>query len=310
MSDEELTIGGRLVRLTSPERLMFPEDGITKADLVAYYRRIAPVMLPHMAGRPVSMERYPEGLGGPRFFHKEAPEAFPEWIARASVTVLESGEVQPQVVCDSEATLAYLANQGCITPHIWLSRIESAGRPVPRDYPDRLIFDLDPPGDDFELARRAAGDLAAMLRELGLVPFLMTTGSRGLHVAVPLDGAADFDAVRAFARRLAERLAGRSPQELTTETRKDARQGRLFLDYLRNAYAQTTVAPYSVRARPGAPVATPLEWDELQDPRLSSRRYTTANIFRRLGQRADPWEGIGKHARSLQEAERRLGAPA
>lgn len=167
------------------------------------------------------------------------------------------------------------------------------------NHPDKLIFDLDPPGNDFETVRFAAGWLREMLQEVGLVPFVMTTGSKGLHVVAPLDRSADFDEVRAFVRQLADELARREPERLTTETRKDQRQGRVFLDYLRNAYGQTGVAPYTVRAKPGAPVATPLDWAELADPRLHSQRYTLRNIFQRLGQKADPWQNIRDHARAL-----------
>ncbi|MGH2537355.1 MAG: DNA polymerase domain-containing protein, partial [Candidatus Promineifilaceae bacterium] len=258
------------------------------------------------AGRPLSMQRFPDGIGEKGFYQKEAPGYFPAWIRRASIRVEGTGENQPQVICDEAATLVYLANQNCITPHLWLSRLGGRAGPEPLDHPDRLIFDLDPPAGAFELARAAAASLRALLEELGLAAFLMTTGSRGLHVAAPLDGRADFDAARAFAHQVAQRLARRKPDKLTTETRKAERNGRLFLDYLRNAYAATSVAPYAVRARPGAPVATPLDWGELDDGRLRSDRYTLKNIFRRLGQKGDPWQGITAAPGSLAAARRRL----
>jgi bifunctional non-homologous end joining protein LigD len=168
-----------------------------------------------------------------------------------------------------------------------------------------MIFDLDPSGDDFTPVRDAASTLGDLLRELGLEPYLMTTGSRGLHVTVPLDREADFDRVRAFARRIADHLAGLEPDRWTTEQRKNKRRGRLFLDTMRNAYAQTGVAPYALRARPGAPVATPLHWSEL-DAHLHPRKYHARNLFRRLAQKRDPWKDIDESARGLDRAEVRL----
>jgi bifunctional non-homologous end joining protein LigD len=191
-------------------------------------------------------------------------------------------------------------DQGLVTPHIWLSRADKLHRP------DKLIFDLDPPGSDFEPVRAAAQALHDLLPELGLAPFVMTTGSRGAHVVAPLDRSADFDVVRSFAKDVSQVLAQRYPDRLTVETRKAKRQGRLFLDTLRNAYGQNSVAPYGVRAKPGAPVATPIDWDELSDPDLHSQSYTVKNIFRRLGQKEDPWKGYMRHARSLREPRHRL----
>jgi bifunctional non-homologous end joining protein LigD len=295
MSEATRQIDEHEVALSSLEKLMFPDDGLTKEDVIDYYERIASVMLPHMAGRPLSMQRFPDGIDDFGFYQKEAPDYFPDWITTADVTVLESGEVQPQVVVQDAATLVYLANQGTVTPHIWLSRVPEL------ENPDRVIFDLDPPENsmDFAPVLAAAGALRSALRKAGLVPFVMTTGSQGLHVVAPLDGTADFDAARAFARKLAGELADLYPEDFTIETRKAGRGERLFLDYLRNAYAQTSVAPYALRARPGAPVATPLDWNELGRPDLTSQTYNLENIFRRLGQKEDPWRDIQAEARRL-----------
>lgn len=294
MPDKKITVDNQTINLSSLEKVLFPGEGITKGDLIDYYRRIAEVMLPHMAGRPISMQRFPDGIVEEGFYQKEAPAYFPEWIDRVQVWVREEESQQPQVLCDNAATLVYLANQACITPHVWLSRQDRL------EYPDRLIFDLDPPNDEFELVRNAALALREALRAEGLVSFVMTTGSRGLHVVVPIARESSFDAVRGVAHRLAEQLARRAPDRLTVEMAKADRQGRLFLDYLRNAYGQTTVAPYAVRAKPGAPVATPLDWKELGDTSLHSQSYTLKNIFRRLGQKADPWRDIREQAQSLK----------
>jgi bifunctional non-homologous end joining protein LigD len=293
MTDKKLEIGSHTVELSHLDKVLFPDDGITKGDLIDYYQRIANIMLPHLAEHPLSMQRFPNGIKAESFYQKETPDYFPDWIRRVSIEVKEDQRRQSQVVCDNVETLIYLANQACITLHPWLSRADQL------NHPDKLIFDLDPPGDDFEVVRFAAQRLREMLQEEGLVPFVMTTGSRGLHVVAPLDRSADFDTVRAFVRQLAEDLARREPERLTTETRKDQRQGRVFVDYLRNAYGQTGVAPYTVRAKPGAPVATPLDWAELADSRLHSQSYTLRNIFHRLSQKADPWQNMMDHARSL-----------
>lgn len=300
---EVRSYGGQRVELSNLDKLFFPGEGITKGDVVDYYERAADWMLPHLKDRPLSLERYPDGIEGEGFYQKQTPEYFPDWITTASVPVKSKGGEggsQSQIVCDAKATLVYLANQACLTPHVWLSRRDHL------DEPDRMVFDLDPSGDDFEPVRRAARALRELLEEIGLASFLMLTGSRGAHVVVPLRRHYDFDRVRSFARAVADRLASRRPEELTTAQRKEARGDRLFLDTTRNAYGQTTVSPYALRARPGAPVATPIEWDELRDV-VTSDHYTVRNLFRRLAQKDDPWSDIGSHSQALAEPERRLG---
>lgn len=286
-------INGRSLEISHPHKVYFPGEGLTKANLISYYRRIAAIMLPYVKQRPLTMQRFPDGIASDGFYQKEAPDYFPDWIERVPVPVAAHQDTQPQILCNYAATLVYLVNQGCITPHVWLSQADKL------EYPDRLIFDLDPPDDDFDLVRAAARALRVRLSALGLTPYVMTTGSRGLHVAAPLDRSAHFDAVRAFARQIVAQLAAQHPDKFTIETRKEQRDGRLLLDYLRNAYAQTAVAPYAVRALPGAPIATPLDWDELDRPELHAQRYTVANIFLRLGQKKDPWRAIDENGRSL-----------
>jgi bifunctional non-homologous end joining protein LigD len=288
-----MKVGSHEITVSNREKIFFPNDGVTKGDVIDYYQKIADVILPHTRGRPISMERYPDGIGEEGFYQKELPGYFPDWVDRARVDVREEGS-QLQVVCDTAATLVFLADQGCITPHTWLSRTDRLG------FPDKMIFDLDPPGDDFEPVRRAAFLFRDLADELEMPSYAMTTGSRGVHVVIPLDRGSDYDSVRNYAQAMAESLASRHTGTLTTDIRKERRHGRLFLDTLRNAYGQTSVPPYALRARDGAPVATPVTWDELDDPGLNSRTYTIANIFRRLGQKGDPWEGIYSHAISLE----------
>ncbi|MFE1310683.1 non-homologous end-joining DNA ligase [Streptomyces sp. NPDC058755] len=296
-----IRVGGRSVPLSNSDKELFPDDGITKAELIDYYRTVARPMLTHLRNRPLAMERHPDGYQGKSFFHKDVPDYFPDWIH--TVRVPKEGGSLTMAVCDDTATLVYLANQACITPHPWLSPANCL------DCPDRLVFDLDPPDDDgdtFETVRWSARQLGDLLTELGLRPALMTTGSRGLHLLVLLDRRTDFDTARHFARRVADTLAERHSDRLTTEPRKNKRRGRLYLDTQRNAYAQTSVAPYAVRARPHAPVATPLDWEELDEPGLGPRRWTLRTLPERLNRYGDPWKGLSRCRRSLTRAERRL----
>ena len=288
------------MRLTRPGKLLFPDDGITKGDLVEYYRSTAPRILPYLRDRPMVMGRYPEGIGGEAILQKNVPGYFPSWITRAAVK--KQGGTNSQVVCDKPATLVYLANQACIELHMFLSRLDALQEP------DQLVFDLDPPdAGHFGVARRTALSLRGLLEEeLGLAAFVKTTGGKGLHVHVPLRPAEDFDAVREFARQVAELLASRDPGELTTTQRKGERGDRLYLDMMRNAYAQTAVAPFSVRARPGAHVATPLHWEELEDGSLNPGQFTIRTIEARLAKVSDPWAGMTRRRRGLAEPRRRL----
>ena len=285
-------------KLSNPGKVLFPAAGLSKGDLIDYYERIAPWMLPHVAGRPLSLVRYPNGIEAEGFMQKNASDYFPDWVRRARLAKQDG--VVDHVVAEDAATLAYLANQACVTFHVGLSRVDRI------DHPDRMVLDLDPSDDDFAKVKWAAREARALLEEVGLVPFLQTTGSRGLHIWVPLDRSADFDQLRDFASRIAELLVARRPRELTTAQRKAKRGDRVFVDVGRNAYAQTAVAPYSVRARPQAPVATPIDWAELEDPKLGPQRYTIRNLFRRLGRKRDSWAEIDRHARALEPASQRL----
>lgn len=296
----ERKYGRHIVELSNLDKTLFPDAGLTKGDLIDYYERVSEWMLPHMKERPLSLERFPDGIDGEGFYQKETPDYFPDWITTASIPIKGDGGSQSQVVCDQTATLVYLANQACITPHIWLSRRDEL------DVPDRMVLDLDPPGTEFEPVRSAARRMRARLEELGLNAYLMLTGSKGAHVVVPLRRDADFDRVRTLAQAVARSLAEEYPDELTVEQRKNKRGDKVFLDTARNAYGQTTVTPYAVRARPGAPVATPIDWEELDASGLTSSRYTVENLFRRLSQKGDPWEGIAHRGQTLTEAEKKL----
>jgi bifunctional non-homologous end joining protein LigD len=289
------------MQISNPDKVLFPDDGVTKADLADYYRRMADATLPWLRDRPVAMVRYPDGLRGDGIMQKNVPRYFPDWIRSAEVP--KQGGTVRQLVCDRADTLVYLAGQACIEVHGFLSKV---GR---LQQPDQLIFDLDPPeGAAFSQVVTVATELRSLLEgELGLTSFVKTTGGHGLHVHIPLSAADDFDAARAFALQVARMLADRHPDLATTEQRRERRGRRIYLDVMRNAYAQLAVAPYSVRARPGAPVATPLSWSELDDPGLQPGQFSIATVPARDG---DPWEPMRRRRFGLGRARRAVARVA
>src|SRR2546428_1475162 len=249
-------------------------------------------MLPLVRDRPLHMNRFPDGIGGIAIQQKRVPDSFPPWITRATGGLHKGGTITHPVI-DNVATLAYLANYNMVTAHIWLSRIQAP------EQPDQLIFDLDPSDDDFRLVRTTALSLRALLGQLGLIPFVKTTGSRGLHVVVPITVGPTFEAAHLFADSVGQRLAAGDPDHLTTEFIKQSRKGRLFIDINRNAYAQTAVAPYAVRARPAAPIAVPIPWSEGERDTPRPDGITIRNIWDWLRDRDDPWEQMEGSARPL-----------
>lgn len=286
----ERRLSGHRVELSNLDKILFPDDGITKGDLVDYYEQVADTMLPHLEDRPLTLHRYPDGIAEDGFFQQSREDHFPDWFGSVEV---DHGGKTGQVdhpLADNRASVVFLADQGTITLHRWLSRKDSL------DQPDILVFDLDPPGSDFEPVCRGAQLLGDAMKDMGLTPFVMTTGSSGLHVVAPLRPEADFEQVREMAKSFTRWLANEHPDDFTTEQRKAKRKGRVYLDIMRNAFGQTAVAPYAVRALQGAPVATPLEWDELDDVDLGPRSYTVSNIPKRLGSKTDPWQGMHRHA--------------
>jgi bifunctional non-homologous end joining protein LigD len=295
----KLTFGRYEIDVSNADKVFFPDSAITKGEVVEYYAAVAETMLPYIGGRPVSMKRYPDGIEGESFFQKRVPPHFPDWLENVGVPLKQGNGTVYHVVIRRTADLVYLADQACLTPHVWLAPSAHLNRP------DRMIFDLDPSADDMDLVRYAARAIRGVLRELGLAAYVMTSGSRGYHVWVPLDSGEDFDTVRKLARGIAETVVDHDPESFTLEQRRDQRGDRVFLDHMRNAYGQTSVPPYAVRARPGAPVATPLNWHELS---AGPRDFTIGTVRRRLGQRDDPWRGMTRHVRPLVEAEQRLDA--
>jgi bifunctional non-homologous end joining protein LigD len=292
------------VAITHPDRVLFPASGtheaITKGDLIDYYTQLAPVMVPHLDGRPLTLTRFPGGIDEEGFIQQNFATSLPEWMDRIEVAKKSGAGSVVHPVVGREEALVWAANQDCVTLHAWLSR-----RPH-LDTPDRLVFDLDPADDDFAVVRATARAVADVLQELGMTPYVQTTGSRGLHVVAPLRGGADFDTARGFARAVAGLVVDDDPRHRTCEMRKSGRGGRLYVDVMRNAYGQTAVAPYAVRARSSAPVATPLEWDELDVPGLRPDGFTLRDVPKRMAERGDPWAGMYRHACALAPRRHRL----
>jgi bifunctional non-homologous end joining protein LigD len=270
--------------ITHPEKVLFPDDGITKGEMAAYYEVIAPVMLPHIVGRPVTMERFHRGIGEKGFFQKNVVKGFPAWLERVEVGK-KDGTVHHPVVRDARG-LAWMANQNSITPHVWTSR-------APRvDIPDICIFDLDPSDEDEARVRAAALFLRDLLTELGLKSWVKTTGSKGFHIAVPLDGTSTYGPVARFAHGIGELMVERDPKNFTREFYKVDRDGRILVDTGRNEYSATFAAAYAVRARRGAPVSAPCSWREIEEGTVGPRTFTVRNMQARIAEVGDLWRDL------------------
>jgi bifunctional non-homologous end joining protein LigD len=284
--------------ITHPEKLLFPDDGITKGELASYYEMIAPSMLPHIRGRPVTMERYHRGIGQQGFFQKDVSKGFPEWLERAEVPK-KGGTVHHPLVGDTRSLL-WLVNQNSITPHVWTSR-------TPNLYqPDICVFDLDPSEDEPDILRAAALALRDLLQELDLTSWLKTSGSKGFHIVVPLDGEAGFGEVSSFAHAAGARLVSRRPEHLTQEFSKADRGGRILVDTGRNGYSATFAAAYAVRAKPGAPVSAPCTWEELAGGKVGPQTFTLRTMAGRIAQAGDLWADMLGHGQSLRRPIERL----
>ncbi len=293
-------IDGHSVTVTHPDKILFPDDGITKGELVDYYERIADRMLPFVRNRPLHMNRFPDGINGIAIQQKRIPDSAPKWVERT--TVEKVGGTVTHAMINNAATLVYLANYNMVTAHIWLSQVQAIHQP------DQMVFDLDPADENFTLVRETALKLKTLLAgEFALNAVVKTTGSRGLHVIIPTKVGPHFEEVHLFADYIAQRLAADDPEHLTTEFIKADRRGRLFLDVNRNAYAQTIVAAYAVRAKAGAPVAVPVSWKQVERDDLRPNGVTIRTIFEWLRRHPDPWANLDEARRplpTLPEAQR------
>ena len=279
------------VEITRPEKIIFPKKNYSKKDFVDYYIAISDYMLPHIMDRPVSMQRFPHGVNGEIFFQKNVPDFFPKWIKTKLVE--SKREKTNYAVCNDKRTLAYLANL-VMVPHIWLSRIDKL------DYPDKLIFDIDPQDESTKYVIAAAKAIREILSDISIESYLMSTGSRGLHVTVPLDRKLRYDKVSSFARVIANHLENSDPEKFTAEHRKDKRKGKVFIDTYRNGHAQTAACPYSVRINENAGVAAPMEWKELTG--FEPQKFDIKNMPKRVAKVGDIWSEIYENKQSLRKA--------
>jgi len=294
----EIAVGKRVIKTSNEDRVVYPRDGIVKGEVIDYYRQVAPHMIPHVRKRRLTMQRFQPNIDATPVFQKDMPGHFPDWIPR--IEVPKHGGTVTHVVCDNAETLVYLANQGCLTPHVGLQRVDK------NEHPDQMVFDLDPPSDDFNIVRDVAFKARDLFKELALSPFLKTTGSRGLHLVLALDRKLEFEEVRSIAYAIAQEMVRRYPELVTTEMLKKNRGSRLFLDVNRNGTAQTAVPAFALRAIDGAPVAMPITWEELEDPKLNARSFHIKNAVQRMESIEDPWKGFAKSVRSLRAAAKRL----
>jgi bifunctional non-homologous end joining protein LigD len=277
--------------ITHPEKLLFPADGITKGDLAGYYEAVAPVMLPHLCRRPVTMERFPSGIGAKGFIQKDVSRGFPAWLERIEVPK-HKGTVHHPLINDLRSLL-WMANQNCITPHVW-------NRRAPDIYhPDICVFDLDPDPtrDQPAVLRSAALALRDLLAERGHRSWVKTTGSKGFHIAIALDRSAHVDEVASFAHDIGAELVRRDPDHLTQEFLKADRGGRILIDTGRNNYSATFAAAYAVRARAGAPVSAPCTWGELASGAVGPQTFGLRDMPARLDAVGDLWADLLAPAR-------------
>jgi bifunctional non-homologous end joining protein LigD len=278
--------------ITHPEKVLFPDDGITKGDLAAYYEAMAPVILPHLRGRPVTMERYPAGIGQKGFWQKDVSKGFPDWLQRVKVPK-KDGVVHHAVVTDTRSLL-WVTNQNTITQHVWTSRVPDL------NYPDICVFDLDPSQDDAAAVRAAAIGLRNLLEELTLPSWIKTTGSKGFHIVVPLDGTTQTGVVARFANAVGTVFVSRAADRLTQEFSKADRNGRIYVDTGRNGYSATFAAAYTVRARRGAPVSAPCTWEEVERGEVIPGTFTLRNMRERIANAGDVWADMRRRGRSLK----------
>ena len=279
--------------ITHPEKVLFPEDGITKGELAAYYDAMAPVMLPHLRGRPLTMERYPAGIDKKGFWQKDVSKGFPDWLERVKVPK-KDGVVHYPIITDARSLL-WVTNQNTITQHVWTSRVPDL------QYPDICVFDLDPSKDDAAAMRAAAIGLRDLLEELTLSSWVKTSGSKGFHLVVRLDGKAHIQQVARFANAVGTVFVKRAPDHLTQEFSKADRRGRLYVDTGRNGYGATFAAAYTVRAKPGAPVSAPCTWDEIERGEVNPRTFTLRSMADRVAKVGDLWADMRRRGRSLKK---------
>jgi bifunctional non-homologous end joining protein LigD len=284
--------------ITHPEKVLFPDDGITKGDLAAYYEQLSPVILPHLTGRPVTMERYPAGIGKKGFWQKDVSKGFPPWLQRVEVPK-KDGVVHHPIVTDTRSLL-WITNQNTVTQHVWTSRVPKL------NYPDLCVFDLDPSKDEPAAVRAAAIGVRDVLDELGLPSWVKTSGSKGFHIVVPVDGKTPIAVVARFANAVGTLLVRLAPDRFTQEFSKVDRRGRIYVDTGRNGYSATFAAAYTVRAKRGAPVSAPCTWHEIERGEVGPATFTLRTMPARVAAVGDLWADMRRRGRSLKRAVEKL----
>ena len=287
-----------MITITHPDKVLFPEDGITKGDLAAYYEKVGALIVPQLRGRPLTMERYPQGIAAKGFWQKDVSKGFPSWLQRVEVPK-KDGVVHHPVVTDLQS-LMWVTNQNTITHHVWASRLPDL------HYPDMCVFDLDPSKDDVKSVRAAAVGLRDLLNTLGLPSWIKTTGGKGFHIVVPVDGKTPIGTVVRFANAVGTFLVSLAPDQLTQEFSKVDRRGRIYVDTGRNGYSATFAAAYTVRAKAGAPVSAPCTWEEVERGDVSPDTFTLRNMPKRVAKVGDLWADMRKRGRSLKQPVEKL----
>ena len=292
--------------ITHPEKVLFPGDGITKGEVAAYYEVVAPFMVPLIRGRPVTMERFPAGIGQAGFMQKNVSKGFPAWLQRVETPKKDGGTVNYPIVQEVR-DLLWMANQNCITPHVWTSRVPHLDRP------DIVVFDLDPAEDDAKVLRDATLAVRDLLAEVGIASVVKTSGSKGFHVVAPLEGESSWEDVVSFAHAVATVLVARDPEHLTLEFIKADRGGRIYMDIGRNTPGATVAAPYSIRPKPGAPISAPCTWDEVEGG-VRPQSFTLRTMAARLEAVGDLWaaakgQSLVEPAREIERLGGKLEVP-
>lgn len=284
--------------ISHPEKVLFPDSGISKGELCRYYEQVASILLPHLQGRPITLERFPAGIGRKGFIQKDVSKGFPEWLPRVEVQARArraSGTNAPvhYALAQDARDLLWMANQNAVTLHVWASRVPEL------DAPDCCVFDLDPAREEPEVLARAALAVRDLLGELGLASFVKTSGSKGYHILVPLDRLASFESTWRFGLGVGGILTRRFPEVFTQEFIKADRGGRIFIDTGRNARGATFAAAYSVRAKPGAPISAPCTWEEVSSGAIAPQTVGLRTMAARLAELGDIWKPMHDSAQSL-----------
>jgi bifunctional non-homologous end joining protein LigD len=299
-NDFDLKIGKTTLHLTNQNKIYFPEDDITKGEIVNYYDEVAETIMPYLKDRPQSLNRFPNGIHGKSFFHKDMDtEKIPSWL-KTYTTISESNNANiDYLLCNDEATLLYMANLGCIEINPWNSTTKHIGNP------DWMVIDLDPEQIDFKEVVKTALVVKDVLDEINAACYCKTSGATGLHVYVPLAAKYDYNSVRKFAELIAYTVNVRLPDTTSIERSLQKRQHRVYIDFLQNSIGQTLAAPYSVRPKPGATVSTPLEWNEVNED-LSPTQFTIKNIFDRLALKGDLWKPVLGKGANIEEVVQKI----